>query len=145
SCHSLQGFNIKKHMKKLVPVFMLFACLGAMDTSAQWVEVTNADGTTQNYGGIDVTVTAVNPAFNGGCNGTYWVNNAGGSYTFTFDPPVSAVQFHCDAINTGEETAFTVNGTTFPLNECNVETLSNDCIDGPCNVLNGYLINNTTF
>ena len=132
-------------MKKLVLVFIACLCLFAKETSAQWVEVTNPDGTTQNYSGIDVTVTAVNPAFNGGCNGTYWVNNTGGVYTFTFNPPVSAVQFHCDAINTSEETSFSVNGVPFPLNNCNVEPLSNNCIDGPCNVLNGYLINNTSF
>lgn len=132
-------------MKKLVLVFTLLACFVTKESSSQWVEVTNPDGTTQNYSGIDVTVVAVAPAFNGGCNGTYWVQNTGGSYTFTFSPAVSAVQFHCDAINTSEETSFTVNGVTFPLNNCNVEVLNNNCVEGPCNVLNGYLINNTSF
>lgn len=132
-------------MKKLVLVFITSLCFLSNKSSAQWVEVTNGDGTTANYGGVDVTVTAVNPAFNGGCNGTYWVANTGDSYTFTFNPPVSAVQFWCDAINTTEETAFLVNGQPFSLSSCNVEPLTNDCVDGPCNVLNGYLINNTTF
>lgn len=132
-------------MKKLVFFFIASVCLWANEGSAQWVEVTNADGTTQNYGGVDVTVTAVSPSFNGGCNGTYWVANTGASYTFTFNPPVSAVQFHCDAINTDEETAFLVNGQPFNITSCNFEPLTNNCIDGPCNVLNGYLINNTTF
>jgi gliding motility-associated-like protein len=132
-------------MKKLVLVFIAFTCFLAKESSAQWVEVTNPDGTTVNYGGVDVTVTAVSPAFNGGCNGTYWVSNTGASYTFTFNPPVSAVQFWCDAINTSEETSFLVNGVAFPITSCNVEPLTNDCVDGPCNVLNGYLINNTSF
>jgi gliding motility-associated-like protein len=132
-------------MKKLVLIFIASLCFLTNKSSAQWVEVTNPDGTTQNYGGVNVTVTAVNPAFNGGCNGTYWVSNTGASYTFTFNPPVSAVQFWCDAINTSEETAFLINGQPFSLSTCNVEPLTNNCIDGPCNVLNGYLINNTSF
>src|ERR1044072_6053021 len=98
-------------MKKILLLLSL-TCIALLPlgANAQWVEVTNPQNTTQNYGGIDVTVTAVNPSFNGGCEGTYWVQNTGDSYTFTFNPAVSAVQFYCDAINSAEETAWLLNG-----------------------------------
>ena len=129
-------------MKKLILFSILAVC--SLPGFAQWVEVTNPQNTTQNYGGVDVTVTAVNPSFNGGCEGTYWVANTGDSYTFTFNPAVSAVQFWCDAINTSEETAFLVNGSAFPLTTCNVAEYLNSCSPGLCGVVNGVFVNNTT-
>jgi gliding motility-associated-like protein len=127
-------------------LLLSFACICLLSTKsfAQWVEVTNPQNTTQNYGGVDVTVTAVNPSFNGGCEGTYWVANTNDSYTFTFNPAVSAVQFYCDAINTGEETAILVNGQLFPMNNCNVTEYINSCSPGLCNIVNGVFVNNTT-
>ncbi|MBL7719380.1 MAG: hypothetical protein JNL72_11130, partial [Flavipsychrobacter sp.] len=128
-------------MKKVLLLACAFLGLLATKSSAQWVEITNGQNTTQNYGGVDVTVTAVNPSFNGGCEGTYWIANTGDSYTFTFSQPVSAVQIWCDAINTSEETAFYVNGQLFPLTTCNVTEYINSCSPVLCDIVNGVFVN----
>jgi gliding motility-associated-like protein len=129
------------NMKRLILFSLIAVGFLPVNSTAQWVEVTNPQNTTQNYGGVDVTVTAVNPSFNGGCEGTYWVANTGDNYTFTFNPAVSAVQFYCDAINPGEQTAWIVNGSPFPLTTCNVANFVNGCSEAACDLVNGYLEN----
>ncbi|MBL7717847.1 MAG: hypothetical protein JNL72_03350, partial [Flavipsychrobacter sp.] len=134
-------------MKRLLPlVLTLVVSLFSLGASAQWVPITNLTGTTQNYGGVNVTVTSVNGITGGGCGGLYWIAATNASYTFTFSTPVAGVWIVVDAINTGEMIEFIIDGQFFPITNCNLDPTPfvNNCSVNNCNIVNGQFVNNTT-
>ena len=135
-------------MKRLLPVLLAgFLALFSNNAIAQWVPITNLINTTQNYGGINVNVTGtVGAQTGGGCGGLYWIQQTNSSYTFTFSTPVDAVWIQVDAINTGESIEFIINGSFFPITNCNLDPnpFVNNCSVNNCNIVNGQFVNNTT-
>lgn len=133
-------------MKKIL--LPLICCIGLLSfsASAQWVPVNHLVGTVA-YAGINVTVSSVAGNTGGGCGGVYWATTTGSQYTFTFATPVDAIYIECDALDPTEIMQVIVNGSPFPITNCNLNPapFTNVCSQTNCNIVGGQFINNTGF
>jgi gliding motility-associated-like protein len=126
-------------LRRLSFLFVFFSL--AFSAKAQWTQVTNLSGT-QNYGGTNVTVTAIGggaQSYTDWCGaGPYWIgaSDIPGTFQYDFAPNVTGVMFEFTAMNMGEILTIEMNGQPYTLGPCNVSDFV-----GTCGLSNTVIVN----
>lgn len=117
-------------MRKVLYFFTLFSLL-AVTSRAQYTTVNHLSGT-QNYAGINVTVTPNGPVSSGPqCGaGPYYIGrigSTGSGYIYSFSQPITHVKLQFTRLHVLDSVEIRVNNAVFPLRQTDIYPFAGTC------------------